>query len=146
MVAPSAKSVPTRSQQQSGVNTPKDLASIHTAPVGQTQRPKTALERLLHEGSLTGLPQYSPKNPKQINQSPRTVWGPTASTSSAAISEPLSNGHDLNNGGISSSEAGTAPTSPKRSIPASLTKEDRDRLLQAIREELQIMMIPSGSR
>lgn len=135
----STKSNPVPSRRHSGHATPKDQASVQTAPV-MGQRPKTALERLLQEGSLTGLPQYS-QTPQ--SQTPRSAWA-TPSTSSmpgktVTYREPVTStaGEPLTNG---------VNSSPSHSVVNSLKQEDKDRLLMAIREELKALVPPSGYR
>ncbi len=116
----SSQSVPTSvpgSASASGVLSP---TSVRTEPVHDSKhsrrssRPKTALDRLLSEGSLTGLPQYS----GGITTMPSTAWQSSAP---------------------SASQRPPGDTTPSQSRLASLTPQEKQLLLQAIREEIRSM-------
>ena len=118
------------SDDLSSVTSPREH-SINTDPgpsgrtSGKGPRPKTALDRLLSEGSVSGLPRSHgpisgmPSTNITSNGSPRPAWQSSSPAQAPSASPP--------------------PPGPSQHILAAMSEDEKRLLLQAIREELHVM-------
>ena len=124
----SSQSVPVSahdSASQSGIFSPSSIRTepVHGSKSRHSRRPKTALERLLTEGTATGVPQTR-------LSTPRSAWN-------------TSNSSDQ---GQSHKDRGHTSSDQGRISLSTLPPEERQLLLEAIRTEIRAMRPTSAKR